>query len=168
MRFFCQFARFQAYLYGICSTGYVMYAWKDKWAKGEETRRKLKIIVPFLVLTSVAALFVCSRLTRLIVRDITYYPTTKQFGFRFYTNFFTTKENMVAPADVQVLEVKSRSQAANYVIKVDGKPKRISTQVLGEWYNKRLFFHFMDGKTLEDEPTASFMTNVKHKKTPKK
>lgn len=34
MRFFCQFARFQAYAYGIAATGYLLYAFGEKWSRG--------------------------------------------------------------------------------------------------------------------------------------
>jgi len=150
MRFFCQFVRLQAYAYGICSTGYLIYAAKEKWSRGEDIQRKIKILAPIVVLSSLAALALCIRFTRLLVRDITYYPELKQFGFRFYTNYFTTKQHLLSPQDVQPLEVKSLRQAANYLIKLNGKERAVSTQVLGEWYNKRLFYHFLDGKSLDD------------------
>src|ERR1019366_2900542 len=84
-----------------------------------------------MILSSLAALALSIRLTRLLVRDITYYPDLKQFGFRFYTNYFTTKQHLINPQDIQLLEVKSWKQTTNYRIKLGGKEKAVSTQVLG-------------------------------------
>lgn len=112
-------------------------------------------MTPLIVLSSLAALAISLKLTRLLVRDITYYPHLRAFGVRFYTNYFTTRQHLVRPEHICALEVKSRLQAANYRIRVGEKERAVTTQVLGEWYNKRLFYHLLDGKSLEDDPSDS-------------
>jgi hypothetical protein len=87
-------------------------------------------------------------LSRLLIKEINYYPELEQFGVTYYTNLFTTKKHMVKPQHIKPLEVKSRWQASNYMVEINGKDRPSSTQVLGDWYNKRLFYHLIDGKRL--------------------
>jgi hypothetical protein len=92
-------------------------------------------------------------MTKILAKEINYYPETKQLGVSFYTNMFTTVEHKIPPTDVKPLKITKRFQAVNYEAKIEGNPRKFTTQVLSEWNNKRLFYHFLEGKDLSETPS---------------
>lgn len=116
MRFFCQAARLQVYLYGVASLGYLMYAIKNKWDKGEDAQRRIMILGPLITIGSLAAIRVSMLLTRILVKEINYIPETNQLALKFYTNLFTTRQYAVKPTEILPLEKKKRFQAVNYIV----------------------------------------------------